>query len=92
MPDHIHLFIRIGHTAKLSTSITCIKRNVTKCIHASTPNITIWQNGFFDRLIRNNESYAEKWNYIYQNPVKAELVSTPEEWQFQGELNIIDRA
>ena len=92
MPDHIHLFVRIGHSAKLSTTITCLKRNISKQIHSSSPNIKVWQSGFFDRLIRNNESYTDKWTYVYLNPVRAELTLTPEEWKFQGELNIIDRA
>ena len=92
MPDHIHLFIRIGLTAKLEASITCLKRNITKCIHALTPNLTVWQTGFFDHLVRNSDSYSEKWNYVCQNPVRANLVRNPNEWPYQGELQIIDRA
>ncbi len=92
MPDHIHLFIRIGANAKLGLSITCLKRNITKCIHESIPNLHVWQDGFFDHLIRNAESYAEKWEYVYQNPVRADLVDDPKQWPYQGEFRTIDRA
>jgi hypothetical protein len=27
-----------------------------------------WQRGFFDHLIRNTESYAQKWDYVRENP------------------------
>jgi putative transposase len=51
----------------------------------------IWQRGFFDHLLRNSESYAEKWNYVWQNPVRAGLVNKPEDWAFAGEIVVIDR-
>jgi hypothetical protein len=65
---------------------------LVKCIHASHPDLHVWQEGFFDHLIRNAESYAGKWEYVYQNPVRAGLVNDPKEWPYQGEFRIIDRA
>jgi putative transposase len=51
----------------------------------------IWQRGFFDHVLRNSESYAEKWNYVWENPVRAGLVEKPEDWSFAGEIVEIDR-
>jgi len=48
--------------------------------------------GFFDHLIRNTESYAQKWDYVRENPVRAGLVSTAEKWKYQGEIVEIDHA
>ena len=50
----------------------------------------IWQRGFFDHLLRNSESYAQKWNYVWENPVRAGLVSKAEDWPFAGEIVEID--
>jgi REP element-mobilizing transposase RayT len=50
----------------------------------------LWQRGFFDHLIRNTESYAQKWDYVRENPVRAGLVSRREDWPFQGEIVEID--
>ena len=50
------------------------------------------QRGFFDHLIRNTESYAQKWDYVRENPVRAGLVSRREDWPFQGEIVEIDHA
>ncbi len=48
--------------------------------------------GFFDHLLRNDESYAQKWEYVRQNSVRAGLVESPEDWPYQGEIVYIDRA
>lgn len=52
---------------------------------------TFWQRGFFDHLLRNSESYTEKWEYVRQNPVRAGLVRHPDDWPYQGEVVAIDR-
>ena len=59
------------------------------CYNISRSNI--WQRGFFDRLLRNSESYAQKWNYVWENPVRAGLVGKAEDWPFAGEMVEIDR-
>jgi len=45
-----------------------------------------WQPGFFDHLTRHRESYAAKWRYVQQNPVRARLVKSAEDWLYQGEI------
>ncbi len=52
---------------------------------------TLWQRGFFDHLLRNSDSYSEKWKYVEQNPVRAGLVADAEDWPFAGEIVRIDR-
>ena len=32
------------------------------------------RRGFFDHVLRNGESYGEKWKYVRENPVRAGLV------------------
>jgi len=51
-----------------------------------------WQEGFFDHVLRSDESYAQKWRYVVENPVRAGLVVTAEDWAYQGEMVVIDRA
>src|SRR4029077_13534604 len=52
----------------------------------------LWQPGFFDHVLRNDESYSQKWEYVRENPVRAGLVVRADEWPYQGELVVIDRA
>jgi putative transposase len=53
---------------------------------------TIWQRGFFDHVLRNDESYAEKWQYVVLNPVRKGFVSRHEDWPYAGEVVVIDRS
>jgi len=47
----------------------------------------VWQREFFDHVLRSEESYAEKWEYVRQNPVRAGLAAHVEDWPFQGEIH-----
>ena len=38
-----------------------------------------WRRGFSDQLIRNTESYAQKWDYVRRFKVKLWELSTPED-------------
>ncbi|PYI90330.1 MAG: hypothetical protein DME97_17685 [Verrucomicrobia bacterium] len=83
MPDHAHLFVRGSTDFVLAQWVRLLKRELSKSIIIERPH---WQSGFFDHLIRNSESYSQKWEYVRENPVRANLVSDPEGWPYQGEL------
>jgi len=51
---------------------------------------SFWQPGFHDRLLRSNEGYAAKWDHVFQNPMRAGLVSDAEQWPYAGEIMRID--
>ena len=42
----------------------------------------IWQDESYDRIIRNEEEYLEKMNYIANNPLKAMIVEKPEDYRW----------
>jgi hypothetical protein len=44
----------------------------------------LWQPRFFDRALRTVQEYNEKVEYIHLNPVRAGLVSRPEDWRWSG--------
>jgi putative transposase len=46
----------------------------------------VWQDGRYDRMIRNRNEFENTWEYIRQNPVKAGLCNTPEEYPFFWEM------
>lgn len=83
MPDHVYLFVRGGIDFVLVQWMRMLKRRLSEAISAPLPH---WQKGFFDHVIRHSESYAEKWEYVRQNPVRAGLVNDPKEWPWQGEI------
>jgi putative transposase len=42
----------------------------------------VWQDGRYDEMMRNEQEFINKWEYILQNPVKARLSNTPDEYPF----------
>ena len=86
MPDHIHCFIRMAPGQTLGTTLRLMKRSLSAAITNPLPH---WQPGFFDHLLRHNKSYSEKWNYVRNNPVRAGLVKTPDDWPYQGQITEI---
>jgi REP element-mobilizing transposase RayT len=92
MPDHIHLFIRGDCNFRLGTWIGALKQTLAKAAKLSRAEGQIWEEGFFDHVLRNDESYSQKWNYVRENPVRAGLVKSAADWPYQGEIVYIDRA
>jgi REP element-mobilizing transposase RayT len=80
LPDHIHLFVAGADEFDLGVWVRGLKRVVAAAVSGGRGGL--WQCGFFDHLIRNTESYSEKWDYVLENPVRAALVSSAEKWPF----------
>ena len=86
MPDHIHLFCAPQtRDCSIEQWITYWKREFRR-ICKSAPRFQ--PRGFHHRL-RREESYAEKLDYVLNNPVRAGLVKTAQQWKFQGVLRIL---
>ena len=85
MPDHIHFFCSpTDIDIAIEPWITFWKREFRRALGADAPRLQI--DSFHHRL-RGEESYSEKWEYVRENPVRARLVSRPEQWPYQGVLN-----
>jgi putative transposase len=91
MPDHLHFFVRGDQSFGLGNWVKGLKRAILETF-PNEQRRALWQPGFFDHLLRNDESYAQKWEYVRQNPMRAGLVESPEDWPYQGEIVYIDRS
>ena len=85
LPDHIHLFIIGPQNFSLGKWVGALKRGVGSVVDRGQSRDPIWQRGFFDHVLRSNESYAQKWDYVRENPVRVGLVSNADQWRFAGE-------
>jgi len=90
MPDHIHFFVRLDENSKLSIFVSLMKQFISKNLSNDLNSKKIWQPGFFDHLLRNGESYSEKWHYVMMNPVRYGFVDKSEDWSWQGEITRIE--
>jgi putative transposase len=85
MPTHIHLLIEPVEGTSLSVIMQWLKTQSAKrwnTIHGSIDHL--WGNRYFARAVRNQQEFEYIMAYIDQNPVKAELASTPAEWKASG--------
>ena len=75
MPDHFHWLLQIidGHLSHVVgvTKARCT-HSVNKKIGLSGP---LWQSGFHDRAIRDDEDVRHFARYVVANPLRAGLVS-----------------
>ena len=86
MPDHLHLFCA-PHDLKFT-----VERWVGfwKDRFANTrPGTGKFQSGGFHHRLRDGESYSQKWQYVRENPVRAGLVTRPEDWPYSGRVHEI---
>jgi putative transposase len=90
MPDHIHLFCSPGNPDCLSLAqwVHFWKSAASRRWPRSEEQ-PVWQKSCWDTQMRAGEQYSVKWDYVRHNPVRAGLCQTPDEWPFQGELNVL---
>ena len=70
----------------LSDWVTSLKNTLSRTLRGMNVPAPHWQKGFFDHVMRSEESYSEKWLYVGQNPVRKSLALCPEDWPYQGEI------
>src|SRR5206468_6030651 len=88
MPDHVHFFCSAELDAKrLPTFMQAWKQWTSKRMARELKfRGKVWQEEFFDHVLRSSESYGQKWDYVKENPVRAGLVKRSDEWPWQGEI------
>jgi len=88
MPDHAHLLLEPlqcspGHWFSLSEILKAIKGASSRAINKiPCTSGQVWQEEYFDRIIRDETEYNEKLNYMWNNPAKAGLVANPADYPF----------
>jgi putative transposase len=71
--------------------VGALKQALARAAKVSRAKTQLWKEGFFDHVLRSDESYSQKWNYVRENPARAGLVNSAEDWPYQGEIVYIDR-
>jgi putative transposase len=85
MPNHVHAMIEQATGTPLSTVIQTWKSFSAHAINkARGAGRQVWAPDYFDRLIRNEAHYSNAKRYIEDNPVKARLVTRPEDWPYSS--------
>ncbi len=73
MPNHIHLIIQIetGENGRPVSAPTISKiLGRLKSLTSRKAGVILWQKGFYDHVIRDENDYIDKREYIIRNPSK----------------------
>ena len=79
-----------------ATSATLPPTDDAAATSAALPNVPLslpsplFQRDCWDRQLRTGESYAQKWEYVRNNPVRKGLVAHADEWPYQGQVNVLE--
>jgi len=95
MPDHFHLLITPAAGITLERAMQLIKGGFSfRARQELGFKGEIWQNSFYDRLVRDWEEFQRFREYIQQNPVKKGLVVEPEKYAYSstGSSECLDEA
>jgi REP element-mobilizing transposase RayT len=76
MPDHLHWLLQLGSDRSLSDVIGVVKSFSAYTLNAKlNERGRIWQPGFHDHALREEEDLQAVARYIVANPLRAGLVS-----------------
>jgi len=85
MPDHVHLALvpvsTPDGTVSLPEILQVIKGTSSHRINRELGHRgAVWQQESFDRALRHEEQYEDKLLYMLENPVRAGLVTNPQDY------------
>ena len=83
MPDHIHLLIYVPEATSISGLMHSIQRNFTRNYKKARDlyaPMRLWQRGFWDHVIRNEDDFERHFDYIHYNPVKHGYTALPADY------------
>ena len=86
LPDHVHALVQplphpgdgIYHLAEILHSVKSFTSH--KITDLRGVKGSLWQDESYDRIVRDEGEFLEKWNYIRNNSVKAGLADRPENY------------
>ncbi|HEX8253323.1 MAG TPA: transposase [Thermoanaerobaculia bacterium] len=83
MPDHVHLLFVPLDGWTLDRILRRVKGVSARLINRELQRRgAVWQAESFDRILRSDEDVTRKGEYIANNPVRAGLAATPEEYEW----------
>jgi putative transposase len=81
MPNHVHILLTLPGDITLEKAMQLIKGSFS---YRANKEIgfrgEVWQRGFSDARVNDEQSFQQHREYIENNPVKAGLADSPEEY------------
>ena len=85
MPNHVHLLFTPAPGMTLERAMQLIKGGSSHRIGKEvSADLEVWERGYVDHRIRDDEDFERHREYIWQNPVEARLCTAPEEFPYSS--------
>ena len=84
MPDHVHVLVEGARDDSDFLKWLELFRQLSAYWEKRRSGNVLWQEGYWDYTLRDNESVRGIASYIAWNPVEAGLVTTPEQYPHTG--------
>jgi len=84
MPDHLHLLLVLSGKMDLVEFVRRFKGRSTRIFWQHGGKGKLWQRGFYDHILRQEEDLREVARYILGNAVRAGLVQDFRAYQGSG--------
>ncbi|HZD56862.1 MAG TPA: transposase [Anaerolineales bacterium] len=92
MPNHFHLLLNPSQNDNLSAFMKSLLGSYSQAINKQRIRQGPLYQGRFQSIVVDKEEYLiHLARYIHTNPVNAEMVKSPRDWQYSNYLDIIGR-
>jgi putative transposase len=83
MPDHVHLLLTVHEDISIEKAMQFIKGRFSFRLKREYQYLgEVWQMGFSEMRADDEQSFLQYREYIAQNPVKAGLADSPEQYPY----------
>jgi putative transposase len=83
MPDHVHVLLTVSGDMTVERAVQFIKGGYSYRLKKETGyGGEVWQHGFSELRVNDQESRERYRRYIGENPVKAGLANSPGEFPY----------
>ena len=84
MPDHFHALVEgLARDSDLRRFVAMIKQR-TSFEHRRSTGLSLWQEGYYEHVLRTEEPCLATAAYVVNNPIRAGLCDTLDEYRFIG--------
>jgi putative transposase len=82
MPDHLHSLVTGLSVDSAFVPFMSVLRQRTAVEYRRVKGLALWQDGYFDRVLRRDEETHDVLAYMLDNPVRAGLVKNRPDYPY----------
>jgi REP element-mobilizing transposase RayT len=84
MPDHVHVLVEADSERSDFPAFVKRFKQTTGFAYRRDTGQPLWQHGYHERVLRNDEATETVVRYILENPIRARLSTELGEYPFAG--------